>query len=227
MLTDSERHGALAANRALKWLPRPIVRLIVDAGRFAMVMLAARVLEDGFRILDSNTTPGSQDRIQKVTDALNMLRRISPRRAASIQGRASRIFVFPTTGTDGEYWRKPRAVVLNRSFVERASPEELLLVIVHEATHARLMDRGIPYSASIRHRVEQACIREEIRTASLLGSAEAWVARVRNKNATPDFWSDEAARKRKELAFMEMTSDQAPGLELSPKPAEPDNAENE
>ncbi len=66
------------------------------------------------------------------------------------------------------------ACVLDARFVlaETTSLEDLAAAIVHEATHARLMRRGIGYDEPLRSRVEANCVRREIAFAKRLPAGE-------------------------------------------------------
>jgi hypothetical protein len=52
--------------------------------------------------------------------------------------------------------------------VETSTPEQIASMIVHEATHARLLRSGIDYSEDLRARVEAVCVRREIAFATRL-----------------------------------------------------------
>jgi len=62
------------------------------------------------------------------------------------------------------------ACALNAQFVlaEATTLERLASTIVHEATHARLWNRGIRYDEAIRPRVEAVCVRRELAFAAKL-----------------------------------------------------------
>ncbi len=64
---------------------------------------------------------------------------------------------------------------LTTSYVRsNAAIEELAMIIVHEATHARLWRAGISYDEPIRTRVEATCIRREMAFADKLVGGEHW-----------------------------------------------------
>lgn len=96
--------------------------------------------------------------------------------------------------------------VLNLEVVSQkvTTPAQLALLIVHEATHARLHRAGVEYVPELRARIERACVRAELAFAERLPAADrqthvhslrAWL------EAPPPDFSDEA--------FIERSTDEA------------------
>jgi hypothetical protein len=70
--------------------------------------------------------------------------------------------------------------------------------IVHEATHGRLYKLGIPYSESIRHRVEMVCVKASLLTARRFPGADAEVERCRRQlSIDPKYFSNDKLAERK------------------------------
>lgn len=77
-------------------------------------------------------------------------------------------------GSGGQYLTRLRTCHISIEYARRVTPLELAMMIVHEATHARLWYIGCGYDDSVRERVERACVSAEIAFASRIpGSAEA------------------------------------------------------
>lgn len=80
-------------------------------------------------------------------------------------------------------------------------PEEIALIIIHEATHARLTRLGIGYDEAIRSRVEAICHRRELSFAKLLDDDQA-IHVAGYYLANPIDYSDEAVDSRNETAML-------------------------
>lgn len=69
--------------------------------------------------------------------------------------------------------------------------------VVHEATHARLFELGIPYDEPIRYRVELVCVKASLLTAQRLPGAHAEVDRCRRQLLIdPGYFSSEKFAER-------------------------------
>jgi hypothetical protein len=98
-----------------------------------------------------------------------------------------------------EFNSKLRACVLDERFVlaETTQPEEIAVVIVHEATHARLENLGIGYDDGQRDRIEAICVRRELAFAKRLPNGHPKRERVEaTLDAQAEFWSNTAFRQR-------------------------------
>ena len=73
-------------------------------------------------------------------------------------------------------------------------PELIASVIVHEATHARLMRCGIGYEEELRARVEKVCLRRELAFAAKLPNGEQIRAQTDPELGylPPSYWTNEA-----------------------------------
>lgn len=72
----------------------------------------------------------------------------------------------------------------------------LAMVIVHEATHARIDNRGIAYYVEDRERIEAACVRQEALFARALPGGEA-LADAEVKMLENPWWSDQSMEEGK------------------------------
>lgn len=197
LLTASERRAAHIASAIVRVLPRPGARLWTTLMRYTLLFLSEPTQHAGFSIAELRDSPGAAARIDKVIAAINLVSRLDARRADRMRRTASMIVIMPVVSSDGVHWPRPRATAVDQEFVQRATVDEIALVLIHEATHARLMDAGIGYSETIRRRVELACITEEFRFARRLPDAEAWTKHVAGRNTDPDYLATDAMISRK------------------------------
>ena len=68
------------------------------------------------------------------------------------------------------------------------------MTIMHEATHARIIDRGIQYHVKNRDRIEGACVRQEALFARRLPGGDALAEAELAKLDRP-WWSDESLQE--------------------------------
>jgi hypothetical protein len=94
-------------------------------------------------------------------------------------------------GGPNYYQRAGRAIFLTLPTVLASAPASLAMTIVHEATHGRIIDRGIQYYVENRDRIEGACVRQEAVFARSLPGGEALAAAEMRKLEQP-WWSDQA-----------------------------------
>jgi hypothetical protein len=159
---------------------------------------------EGFQVIDLGDEAGRAGRREQVIAALALLRSCDPRRFERMKHGSRRIAIFSTVGSSGEHWTSPWLIVLNSRFVLESSPEEIALVLIHEATHARLKKVGIGYDEEIRHRVERVCVNQEKAFAERLGNPEEWLELISRKSLDPQFWSNAAKSARREKAFEDL-----------------------
>lgn len=88
--------------------------------------------------------------------------------------------------------------LLHVGHVERLSTERIALQIVHEATHAALWARGFDYEPANRQRIEQVCVRAEVRFAERLADGNSLKAEALAKLEGPPWWTDSAIAHRLE-----------------------------
>jgi hypothetical protein len=186
----------------LMWrLPRWISLPVVEMCRWGLLGVSSRRSHGGFVICDVRDIDEIGMRAQRVADALSLIAAVDERRLERMRRLANRIIIVPTLGTDGEYWHRHRVLVLCEAHAENAPLEHIAMTLVHEATHARLRKAGIGYDARIRHRVERACIGEELAFARRLPNPETWVELAGAKRVDPEYWSDEQAQQRRVRAL--------------------------
>lgn len=90
-----------------------------------------------------------------VITALQLIAKLDPRAFAVIERcLTGGIAVELPTSTGGWYLHDRKICCLSHDYVEANSCEEIALLIIHEACHARLMRCGIGYEEHLRLRVE-------------------------------------------------------------------------
>ena len=172
--------------------PRPPL-----ADRIGLFFSVGRVV-DGLWIgtIDVNDEPV----LRRVEEALALIKAYDKRRYDRLIKDLERVWVRMLPDELGNFSRALRACVLDTRFVlaETTSLEILAVVIVHEATHARLRHCGIGYDEQMRHRVEAVCFRRELAFARKLPKGQPVREWIENSlEQVPAFdWTDAARAKR-------------------------------
>ena len=122
--------------------------------------------------------------VRQTIRALELVGQEDPRRHQRICGCFDFIVHMELFGPNAAHWRWPAACVVDFSrFGFERSPEGARVILaatfVHEATHAVLFHRGIPYTSKTRLRVERICYVEETRFVGRINSklAAGWMER--------------------------------------------------
>ncbi|UDL88219.1 hypothetical protein LGH82_24120 [Mesorhizobium sp. PAMC28654] len=125
------------------------------------------------RTVDGLLIAGDNSEIDKVAEALSLIRQHDPIRYRRLTQDLKRIWVTILPGYRGCFIRASWTCELEERFVrdENTTPDLVASVIVHEATHARLERVGISYEESARARIEQVCIRQQLVFAARLPQA--------------------------------------------------------
>jgi hypothetical protein len=165
-------------------------------------------LVDGFWVGVSNVSDQSAAVIlERVEDALRMIRTHDPRRYQRVRRDLDRIWVrVQIAGNRGLYNSALRACELDLRYLIRSEvqPTDIASTIVHEATHARLYRLGYP--ESLRVRIEAACRRQEQAFSERLPPLQGERVRERLQRmdgVTAEFWSDATFRRDYEVGVRE------------------------
>jgi hypothetical protein len=139
--------------------------------------------------------------LPRVEEALGVIKIYDRLRYDRITRDLERVWVRALFGNDAEYNHAMKACELDVRFVRAAtsSPAIIASIIVHEATHARILNRRIPYEVALRNRVEAVCVRRELAFAKRLPNglnAQERAERLLEMSATPELWTDEKFRER-------------------------------
>jgi hypothetical protein len=114
----------------------------------------------------------------RIDEALQIIDHFAPARFDRLRRDVRRILLRRMPGLQGKYWPALDAVVLDREFVQRRGNALIALVLVHEATHARLEHAGFRYHPEMRARIERICTRAEIALAERMPGSEVALTRL-------------------------------------------------
>jgi len=162
--------------------------------------MSARKQTDSFDVYAA-TSGELEAPLARIHDALHLIREYAPRRHERIRRDVRRFIILAAGGP--QYWPGVDAITLTRRMLVSEPTEEVALVIVHEATHARLYSMGIRYLPAMRERIERACVRAEVAFAKELPDAEWWVASVQKQLDTP-WWTDAEIHARRSAYWREL-----------------------
>ena len=149
----------------------------------------------------------SSPALQRVENALALIRTHDPlnyRRRRVIR-ELQRVWVRILVSASGLYSAKLGACELDTRFVDWASEELIASIIVHEATHARLVRCGIDYEEKRRVRVERVCIRRQLVFTTKLPNGDEAHKRARESLASlsPETYTNQAFSEREQRGSAE------------------------
>ena len=144
--------------------------------------LSVRRRRDSIVLADVEAADSDHTGVDRLDIVLEALSNADPRRYRRVTAQFRAIHLVAIGVYAGRYRHASRTCQLDRRLVMTQDPLEAAGSIVHEATHSRLMDRGIGYGAEMRSRVERACDQEQLRFLERAGVApdtmEGYRARI-------------------------------------------------
>jgi hypothetical protein len=125
-------------------------------------------------------------------DALRLIAGTDPNRYRRIRRDVDRLLF--TSASGGRYLPRLRTCCISIDYAMRKSTLDLAMMIVHEATHARLWTLGCRYEEGEREQVERTCVNAEVAFASRIAGAESSIARSRELLESRWWLPEEIAR---------------------------------
>jgi hypothetical protein len=129
---------------------------------------------EGIRVVDMTLVP-YPNLCADIADALKLIHRYDSIRFNRMMSDVRRILIVGIERSAGEYWEDTRSVLLDAANCSRQTPEAVAMIIVHEATHARLWRMGVGRFPD-RSRIERICVNAEIAFARKLPSSSRLIA---------------------------------------------------
>lgn len=119
--------------------------------------------------------------VETIIAALELIQESDPRRMRRIQSDVKRIFVTRLGRVRGAHTPGTRDLLISASYVLRNPIVNVAFLLVHEATHVHIEQRGVSLLPDIRRRMERRCRSEEISFARKLSaerypSLNDWIA---------------------------------------------------
>lgn len=181
-------HVSRTSHRALQRvtaLPRGVLAHL-------FFLFSRRSSVGGIELVDSSGTPaGEAD--HKIEEALCLLSEALSAVYRRLRRAVRHIVLLQAGGP--EYWHFAKAIALTKGVVERADPDLLAMLIVHESMHARLWRMGIGYPHDMRARIEALCVAQEVRLARALPNAEELI-RIAEGKLQQEWWSEAKLKQR-------------------------------
>ncbi len=188
-LTHNDRTGAS---------PPMVTRTITKVSRAAsytisiMSDIARRLVErwsfsdgpqahlKGFDVLVMRSRSETVEALTKIELALQLIERSDARRFTRMRADVHRI-VVTSLASAGAYLHRSRTCYLSESMIASSSTFIVAIVLVHEATHARIDHAGVRPYRDRKSRYETLCIRQELAFAATLPKSEyptidEWIA---------------------------------------------------
>ncbi len=165
-----------------------ILTAVTSAGRRVMEhwLLAGALRRDhrGLMVVAVGHAEASSGVFNRVSEALDLIARFDQYRFRRLQKDLRRIVVTPFTGANAAYLPGSKTCYLSTRVVEQHSALNVAMLLVHEATHARIEAAGIRQWPDQRSRFERACVRAELAFASRVSrdaypGIEGWIEKRR------------------------------------------------
>ena len=161
---------------------------------------------DGIALIDyPRNTPYLRETF---VTALKFLEQRDPRRFRRVKKHVKRIVNFPLGYSGAGYIQHLKAYATNFQppKSEASIPKVAVLeagMLAHEATHGLLHERGIPYTARTRERIEKLCWAEEHRVYDHAGLTPESLAKLKSiRKFDPEYY-----RKRWSASFFQRIRD--------------------
>ena len=149
---------------------------IADIPWFLLIVLSTRKSVHGLPVSVVGKPEDADDVFRRVAAALDLIDRYGIGGLDTIRNRLKRLLFTETSG--GDYHHSIRTCRISVSYARRVPPVDLAMMIVHEATHARLAEEGRKYIGDQREKIERECIAEEVAFAKRIPGTEDVVART-------------------------------------------------
>jgi hypothetical protein len=166
----------------------------------AAVALSERAKIEGFEVADVRVGATDTALMERVADVIRFVIHTDPRRARRMSQDVQRVVLMDLGGSAGSYLAAIDACALDPQQVQLQPIEATALVLVHEATHARIEKAGIRYDPVMRGRIENICVKQEIAFARRFSGGATYIASAQRALNHP-WWSvaDERQREDRQL----------------------------
>lgn len=132
----------------------------------------------------------------RISDALKLIDEVEPSVLEHLR-RDARCLLL-TSGPGGHFLHGPRICRVGIESVIRRSTLQLAMLIVHEATHARLWGEGRRFRAEEQGEAERLCVQAEVEFAVKVPNSEAAIASVLQLLET-EWWTDSNFKRDKAM----------------------------
>jgi hypothetical protein len=123
----------------------------------------------GVLVVDQCDDPVDPSLVALVEEALILIEACDPRRARRLAHDLRAIALLHIGKSNGAYVLGSRTCYINPTVLPDYSVANVAILIVHEATHARLDGlRLVLWWPRLRYRMEHRCLREELSLAALI-----------------------------------------------------------
>ena len=152
----------------------------------------------GADAVDTGETP-REEAIQALAGAFTLLDHVSPFMLRRVKRELRRYLLRDTAFP--RYIPHLRCVLLGKDSIAQSNNAEIALILVHEATHARLERLGVRATRFGLERIEMVCMRRELALASHFPDSAAWTNYVESK-INSRFWARKHIRERLERELL-------------------------
>jgi hypothetical protein len=160
----------------------------------ALVLTSSRHSIESIQCVDLVADVGAAGRLQKISDAIELIRTTQPWRLTILKRNLRRIVVV--AGGGELFNHHLRACVLDVPFVTGQDVAVIAGMLVHEGTHARLWKLGFRYHEAIRARIEGLATEQQADFLSHLPNGDLLALKVRTGLQSP-WWTNDLITDRR------------------------------
>lgn len=142
-----------------------------------LIALSKRRKLHGHEVCVAGSAMEADEVFASVDAALHLIKRYDPALNEQIRSDVQRLLLTEASG--GHYLESIRTCRIGIGYAKRRSPLELAMMIIHEATHARLAKAGLRYRGRQREQIERQCVDAEIGFAKRVPGSEEVITRTR------------------------------------------------
>ena len=174
---------------------RGIARVLIEWSVLLLARMTGRARQvHGVEIMFLTEAEEDHDAILSLEAALDLVHRQHPLSLRRIRDFLGRVVVLEA-GLP-EYRSGMGGATLPLSLTKTLTPEELALVLVHEATHGRLYAWGIREGSENRERIEEICVGRELALLAHLPAASPQLADFTRHKLEFRWWESPQHKER-------------------------------
>jgi hypothetical protein len=172
-----------------------------DIPLYLLVMASSARRLEGVEVRIFESGDDAKPLFARISEALKLIGEVEPSVLEHLR-RDTRCLLL-TSGPGGHFLQGPRICRLGIESVIKRPTLQLAMLIVHEATHARLWGEGRRFRPEEQGEAERLCVQAEVEFAAKVPNSEAAIATVLQLLNT-EWWTDSNFKRNKAILLRNM-----------------------
>lgn len=158
----------------------------------------------GIRVVDVTAGDEANGSVTHLEEALELLKSTDELRFGWVSKYLANIMIVRLKTAEYDY--NTGLCLIDANIAKNREPEFIAMVLVHEATHARIHSFGIAATKDTIRNIERICVNQEMRFAAKLPDSARWLQSARTRLQRSQQWTsrDAHARRLEELRAVDM-----------------------